>query len=271
MNIKLLTFVLILTLIPFINYGQTREEKTVVIFNKFNLIKNHKMNYEFQLEPLKYQTSGNDSLKILELEKKVSEEEIIKRMGSAFNEIFSDEEINSIYEFVHSSAFEKFFKSEETFKVISSQFVDIDNEIEEITKILKAPIEEPAKKFEPIPVDKEDGFYETVDYTYSTEEKNIQLENNPSITTKDILEVKKTYNKYNDNSPEISIVLTKDGARNFYLLTKANIGKPIAIVIDNQIVSLPKVQSEIMGGKLSIIGDFSEEEIDRMIEKLKRK
>ncbi|MGV8093197.1 MAG: hypothetical protein AB2L24_15165 [Mangrovibacterium sp.] len=47
--------------------------------------------------------------------------------------------------------------------------------------------------------------------------------------------------------------------------------KPIAIVIDKQIVSLPTVQSEIAGGRVSISGDFSEKEMDNMIEKLKEK
>jgi len=62
------------------------------------------------------------------------------------------------------------------------------------------------------------------------------------------LEVKKSFSSYNDR-PEISIVFTKDGARKLYLLTKENIGKPIAIVIAKQIISIPMVNSEIMGWK----------------------
>jgi len=90
------------------------------------------------------------------------------------------------------------------------------------------------------------------------------------MTSKDILEVKKVYRSDNDQ-PEISIVFTKDGARKFYLLTKENIGKPIAIVISKRIVSMPTVNSEIIGGKANVSGDFSEEEIDKMIESLKEK
>lgn len=260
---------MILISISLVSSGQTRQDKTLAIINKLNLIENQKTNYNFQLEPLKYQATGADSIKLYEIENQLSEEEIVKRLSSAFDTVFSNDEINDIYEFIQTSAFEKFFNSGETYKVISSQFVDIDNEIEGITKNLSEPIEKPTKIFKPIPVDKEDGFYETVDYTFSIEDKDIKLENNPSLTSKDILEIKKVNSKYNDNRPEISIVLTKDGARKFYLLTKENIGKPIAIVIDNQIVSIPKVQSEIMGGKVSISGDFTEKEIDRMIEKLK--
>lgn len=256
--------------ITFVSCGQTRQEKTVAIINKLKLIETQQMNYEFQIEPLKYQATGNDSLIISELEKKLSEEKIVKRISSAFNEVFSDDEINVIYEFIQTSAFEKFFKSGEVYRIISSQFKDIDKEIEEITKNFSETTEKPTKKFKPIPVDKEDGFYAIVDYTYSTEDKDIKLEDNPSLTSKDILEVEKAYSSYN-NRPEIRIVFTKDGARKFYLLTKDNIGKPIAIVIAKQIVSIPTVNSEIIGGKASISGDFSEEEIDKMIEILKEK
>lgn len=270
MKIRLSFIGLMLVSISFVCFGQTRQEKTVVIINKLNLIKSQKTNYEFQLEPLKYQVVGKDSLEIIELEKKLSEEEIGKRISLAFDEIFNDEEINVIYGFIQTSAFEKFFNLDKTYKIISSKFKDIDNEIKEITNRLGEPIEKPTKKFEPIPVDKLNGFYATVDYNYSAEDKDIKLEANPSLTSKDILEVKKTYDNHN-SKPEISIVLTKDGARKFYLLTKDNIGKPIAIVISNKIVSLPKVNSEIMGGKATISGDFTEDEIDKMIEILKEK
>ena len=144
---------------------------------------------------------------------------------------------------------------------------DVNAEIESITRDL-AEKEKPIMKFKPIPVERGDGFYATVDYTYSTEDKDIKLEDNPALSSKDILEIKKVYSKYNDNRPEISIVLTNDGAGKFHLLTKENIGKPIAIVIAKQIVSMPIVNAEIMGGKVSISGDFSEKEIDRMIDVL---
>ena len=274
MRTRLLTIGLILISIALASCGQSRQEKTIAIINKLNLIENQKQNYEFRLEPMKYQAAGNDSIRIIRLERQLSDDEIIKKISSAFDEVFNDNEINDLYNFVQTSAFDKFFNSGETYKIIASKFKDIDKEIEEITNNFNKSaenkiIELPKKKFEPMPVDKEDGFYATVDYTYSTEDKDIKLDNNPSLTSTDILEIKKVYSKYNDNRSEISIMLTKEGARKFYLLTKENIGKPIAIVIDKKIVSIPKIQTEIMGGKVSISGDFSEKEIDQMIEKLK--
>lgn len=117
-------------------------------------------------------------------------------------------------------------------------------------------------------LDKEDGFYATIDYEQSKKDKDIKLEDNPSLTSKDIKTIKKIISRYT-NQPEILIQFTKDGTQKFHLLTKENIGKQIAIVIAEQIVSSPTVQSEITGGNVVISGDFSLQEIDEMITKLK--
>jgi len=249
---------------------QDRQEKTIAIINKLKLVETQQTNYKFQLKPLKYQATGNDSVKIIEIEKRLTEKEITKRLINAFNKEFSDKDINDIYRFIQTNAFEKFFNSGEIYKIISAQFKDVDKGIKRITEQSSEKVENPTNKFEPIPIDKENGFYATIDYNYSTADKNIKLEDKPSITSKDILEVKKIFNNHN-NQPEISIVFTKNGAKKFYLLTKKNIGKPIAIVIGKKIVSMPTVNSEIIGGKASISGNFTEEEIDKMIEILKNK
>lgn len=249
--------------------GQNRQNKTTAIINKLKLVETQKSNFEYQLEPLKYQAIGNDSIRLIEIEEKLTEEEVLKRISEAFDEIFNDTEIDDIYNFIQTSAFEKFFNSGETYKAISDHFTDIDAEIEQITNNFSELIEEPSKIFEPIPIDRENGFYATIDYTPSTEDRDIKLEDKPSLTAKDILEVKKVYSKSNDNRPEISIVLTKEGAQKLFVLTKENIGNPIAIVVANHIVSMPTVLEEIIGGEVSISGNFSEQEIDDMVVKLK--
>jgi len=263
--------VVLLVFIILSSCEQDRQEKTIAIINKLKLVETQQTNYKFQLESLKYQATGNDSVKIIEIEKRLTEKEITKRLISAFNEEFSDKEINDTYKFIQTSVFENFFNSGEIYKIISAQFKDIDKGIKRITENFSKNIEKPTKEFKPIPVDKIDGFYETVNYSFSAVNKDIKLKDKPSLTSKDIQEVKKVYSSHNKNRPEISIVLTKEGSRKFYLLTKKNIGKPLAIVIEKQIVSLPTVTSQIMGGKVSISGDFSEKEIDKMIEKLKEK
>lgn len=270
MRTRLLSTGLILISILLISCGQSRQDKTETIINKLNLIETQKRTFEFQIESLKYQATEKDSIRIVELEKLLSNEEIVKRISETFNEVLSDKEVSDIYDFVQSSAYEKFFNSDELFKAISTQFLDINAEIDTITKNISKQVEKPTNKFEPIPIDRENGFYAIVDYNHLTENKDIKLEEKPSLTTTDILEVKKVFSNYN-NRPEISIVFTKEGARKFYLLTKENLGNPIAIVISKHIVSMPFVNSEIIGGKASISLDFTEEEIDKMIEILKEK
>lgn len=261
---------LILYSITMVSCGQSRQEKTEVIIQKLNLTETQKTSLKFLVDPIRSRAKGNDSIRVLEIEKQLSDEEIEKRISETLNEVLSDKELNAIYDFTQSSAYEKFFKSGELFKAISVQFQDLNDEIKEITKDLSVQNRQPSKKFEPIPVDKENGFYATIDYNLSTESKDIKLEEKPTLTTNDILEVKKVFNSYN-NRPEINIAFTKNGAEKFQILTKKNIGKPVAIVISNYIVSMPTVNSEVISGRVCIITDFSEKEIDEMIRTLKEK
>lgn len=56
---------------------------------------------------------------------------------------------------------------------------------------------------------------------------------------------------------EVSMAMTPDGAQIWKRLTKDNIGKSIAIVLDNRVYSFPTVQAEISGGRSSITGNFT--------------
>ena len=58
----------------------------------------------------------------------------------------------------------------------------------------------------------------------------------------------------------VSITMNNDGAQIWARLTAENVGKSIAIVLDNYVYSYPVVQSEIKGGKSTISGRFSTEE-----------
>ena len=61
-------------------------------------------------------------------------------------------------------------------------------------------------------------------------------------------------------SPEITMRMNAIGAKTWKLLTADNIGKSIAIVLDNYVYSFPNVNQEIAGGVSSISGDFTIEE-----------
>ena len=62
------------------------------------------------------------------------------------------------------------------------------------------------------------------------------------------------------NAFEISMAMNAEGAKVWARLTKENIGKAIAIVLDDAVYSAPRVNDEITGGRSSITGDFTAEE-----------
>lgn len=64
----------------------------------------------------------------------------------------------------------------------------------------------------------------------------------------------------NNGTPEVSIQFTSEGAKKFDEVTKRNVGKPLAIFLDDEPVSAPTVQAEIPGGNAVISGNFTTEQ-----------
>ncbi|MCI6463468.1 MAG: protein translocase subunit SecD, partial [Prevotella sp.] len=69
--------------------------------------------------------------------------------------------------------------------------------------------------------------------------------------------------------PEVSMSMNADGARRWAALTKANIDKAIAIVLDGVVYSAPRVNGEITGGQSSISGSFTIEDTKDLANTLK--
>ena len=69
--------------------------------------------------------------------------------------------------------------------------------------------------------------------------------------------------------PEVSMTMNSDGARRWAALTKANVGKAIAIVLDGVVYSAPRVNGEIAGGQSSISGNFTIEDTKDLANTLK--
>ena len=59
------------------------------------------------------------------------------------------------------------------------------------------------------------------------------------------------------NAPQVTVTFNKDGTQIFDEMTKANVGKPLAIFLDNQLIEAPTVQEEIPDGKAVISGGFT--------------
>lgn len=61
----------------------------------------------------------------------------------------------------------------------------------------------------------------------------------------------------NSSRAEVSMSMNVEGAQTWARLTKENIKKSIAIVLDDRVYSFPTVQNEIKGGRSSITGNFT--------------
>jgi len=68
-------------------------------------------------------------------------------------------------------------------------------------------------------------------------------------------------------SPEVNIQFNDEGAKIFEDLTAKNVGKPIAIFLDNALIEMPTVQEKISGGSARITGKFTADEAKSMVER----
>ncbi len=75
----------------------------------------------------------------------------------------------------------------------------------------------------------------------------------PELTGEVITEAGPSFDPYT-NEPEISLTMNSEGAQTWSRLTGANVGKPVAIVLDNVVYSYPTIIDKIPGGRTSITG-----------------
>jgi preprotein translocase subunit SecD len=62
------------------------------------------------------------------------------------------------------------------------------------------------------------------------------------------------------SEPIVSFKFNTNGARRFAQATQANVGKPFAIVLDNEVISAPVIREPILGGSGQISGGFTVEQ-----------
>jgi preprotein translocase subunit SecD len=70
-------------------------------------------------------------------------------------------------------------------------------------------------------------------------------------------------------NPVVDIEFNGDGVRLFSEVTTRSVGRPLAIVLDKKIISAPNVREPIPSGRAQISGDFSVDEVQDMVIKLK--
>ena len=69
-------------------------------------------------------------------------------------------------------------------------------------------------------------------------------------------------------TPQIDVEFSEVGKELFAQVTKENLNKRLAIVLDGHLYSAPMIRSEISGGKAQITGSFTEEEAKHLAAKI---
>jgi SecD/SecF fusion protein len=84
-----------------------------------------------------------------------------------------------------------------------------------------------------------------------------------------VTDARVSYSNQRNGNPSVSMTMNAEGANTWARLTKENIGKQIAIVLDGTVYSYPVVNSEITGGNSEISGNFDVEEATDLTNVLK--
>ena len=82
------------------------------------------------------------------------------------------------------------------------------------------------------------------------------VENRVIVSGEDLSNATPTYNSQT-NEPVVSFTFNSRGATRFGQATQQNVGKPFAIVLDNQVISAPVIREPILGGSGQISGNFT--------------
>lgn len=86
---------------------------------------------------------------------------------------------------------------------------------------------------------------------------------NSGLTGKHIKKATVTFDQQN-GQPQVALSFSDEGSKLFAEVTKRNVGKPVAIVIDNSLISAPIVQQEIVDGNAVITGSFTTDEAKKL-------
>ena len=85
-----------------------------------------------------------------------------------------------------------------------------------------------------------------------------KLEKAPVVTGEELVDAQPSFDQ--NGRPAVSFRFNTSGARKFGNYTAENIGNPFAIVLDDEVISAPVIQSHIPGGSGIITGRFTVEE-----------
>ncbi|MDE5652670.1 MAG: protein translocase subunit SecD [Muribaculaceae bacterium] len=124
------------------------------------------------------------------------------------------------------------------------------------------PIEIPVLDAQGNPIKKNDKEYRTTPYY-----QLIALKGDAALEGDVVTSATSEYDNMRGNT--VNMRMNDKGAREWATLTRNNINRPIAIVLDNRVYSYPNVNNEITGGSSEITGNFTPEEANDLANVLK--
>lgn len=96
----------------------------------------------------------------------------------------------------------------------------------------------------------------------------LRRNNGGAVLAGEVVEnAKDDYNEY--HKPVVSMTMTPEGAREWATVTRNNLKKPVAIVLDGVVYSAPVIQTEINGGQSQISGNFTTQQTQDLANVLK--
>ena len=94
-------------------------------------------------------------------------------------------------------------------------------------------------------------------------ERSIYLPDQAVLTNTHIASAKV---KDSPHGHQIEVVFTEQGRQIFAKLTRENIEKRVAIIVDGEVISAPTIKTAITGGRAVITGSFTRAEANRIAE-----
>lgn len=82
------------------------------------------------------------------------------------------------------------------------------------------------------------------------------LEESPLLTGEDLVDAQVSFDQ-RTNEPVVNFRFNTSGARKFSVVTQQNVGRPFAIVLDEEVISAPVIREPITGGSGQISGSFT--------------
>ncbi len=88
------------------------------------------------------------------------------------------------------------------------------------------------------------------------------------LSGKNLKDASVTYQSQGLGSPQIQLQFDDEGTKLFADITKRNLGKPVAIFLDNELLQAPVIQVEIPNGQAVITGDYTITEANAQVKRL---